>query len=366
MNPARAYCSAHEVVGNCVVAFTSAAVFSIAYMSIAGMLGWMVYKHRRFLPYHPIFLVFIGMILFLGSNTLSMLVFGTTLPSFIVGILRFFLPIHFLLVVLWMLFIIPKMSGSIVQAEAESSKYAALAREAADANKAKTDFLAIMSHELRTPLTAVIGFGELLAEEVGGELNSVQKDSVRRIQLAGQHLLGVIDQVLNFAKIESGHISCSTEVVNVCKLCTETVEIMRPMSIDRKLAFSIECSKALFISTDPQKLRQILTNLLHNSIKFTRAGSVVLEIMEVEDNVVFHVVDTGCGIPKEFQNRIFDKFWQVEQGLTRTAGGAGLGLAISKKFVQALGGTIYLHSEVGKGSRFTVVLPTNMPLALSA
>lgn len=238
------------------------------------------------------------------------------------------------------------------------------------ANKAKSDFLAVMSHELRTPLTATVGFGELLADGVLGELSKEQRDAVRRIQMSAQHLVGMIDQILDFSGIESGKILVKAEVVPVHRLCREVVDLIRPMVVDRKLNLLANVDKLLLMSTDPQKLRQILLNLMTNAVKFTTKGSVMLMAYKRDDQIVFQVSDTGIGIPVEYQEKIFEQFWQVRQGLTRNVGGAGLGLTICKRFVEALNGEIYLKSiseeehhdtNESPGSTFTVILPSNMP-----
>jgi PAS domain S-box-containing protein len=245
-------------------------------------------------------------------------------------------------------------------------------REAASkadaANKSKTEFLAVMSHELRTPLTAVIGFGELLYDEVLGPVNTDQRNAINRIQMSGTHLIGMIDTLLDFSGIEAGNVTVKPEVVNVNKLVTQVFEMMRPLSLQKNLQFDITCPKRLVMSTDPQKLRQILINLVGNSIKFTPQGRISIVVQEKNEKIAFRVSDTGIGIPPEAQDRVFEKFWQVRQGLTRNVGGAGLGLAIVKKFVELLGGDVYLNSieqlagdTRPSGSTFTVILASNMP-----
>jgi PAS domain S-box-containing protein len=238
------------------------------------------------------------------------------------------------------------------------------------ANKAKTDFLAVMSHELRTPLTAVVAFGELLAEGVYGDLNHDQADSIHRIRNAGTHLVSMIDQILNFSAIEEGRIVMRPETVNVCKLVNEVELLMSPLCRDKNLEMTVWCERRNpFIITDPQKLKQILINLLSNAIKFTDNGSISLTVEKVNNHFIkMQVSDTGIGIPEQHREKIFEKFWQVQQGLTRTAGGAGIGLAITKRFTELLGGKITVESTVktndeskAHGSTFTVTLPVNMP-----
>jgi PAS domain S-box-containing protein len=250
---------------------------------------------------------------------------------------------------------------------AQEALVSALER-AKQADEIKSDFLAVVSHELRTPLTGILGFGELLVDDVYGELTENQKDAVKRIQMCGTHLLGMIDQILDFSQIEGGRVDVKPEVCRVDKVVQQVADMVRPLSVGRNLNFDVECERALVISTDPQKLRQVLVNLLTNAVKFTQRGSVGISVKKIDQQkVVFSVTDTGIGIPEAYQDKIFEKFWQVKSGLTRNVNGAGLGLAIVKKFVTALGGDIYLTSSEGdagrpSGTTFTVILPINMPL----
>jgi PAS domain S-box-containing protein len=234
--------------------------------------------------------------------------------------------------------------------------------EAEAANQAKSDFLAIMSHELRTPLTAVVGYTELLADEVVGPVNETQRDHLARVRASSEHLLMLIEDILSFARIEAGREQVHLEEFGLAALLEQAAAIVRPLAEKKGLAFTLSGhdSRATMRS-DPQKVRQIMINLLANAVKFTSEGSVRLAARTYEDRVVFEVADTGPGIAGEHLERVFDAFWQVDQRITRKAGGTGLGLSVARQLARLLGGDVSVRSTIGQGSSFTVDLPLTVP-----
>jgi PAS domain S-box-containing protein len=234
--------------------------------------------------------------------------------------------------------------------------------EAEAANQAKSDFLAIMSHELRTPLTAVVGYTELLADEVVGPVNETQRDHLSRVRASSEHLLMLIEDILSFARIEAGREQVRIEEFGLAALLEQASVIVRPLAEKKGLGFKLHGhhSRAVMRS-DPQKVRQIIINLLANAVKFTAGGTVMLEATVVDDRVSFCVSDTGPGIAREHLERVFDMFWQVDQRITRKAGGTGLGLSVARQLARLLGGDVSVRSTMGEGSVFTVNLPLAAP-----
>lgn len=231
-------------------------------------------------------------------------------------------------------------------------------REALAASRAKSDFLARMSHELRTPLAAIIGYGELLSDGITGPINDEQKRQLARIRSSANHLLSIIDEILTLARMEAGKEKVEIRDVDVSELMDSVATMAEPLAAAKGLSFSIEVEpKGLSMRTDPVKLRQVLLNLLSNAVKYTDAGAITVR-SEAKDGVVnFHVSDTGVGVSEEHLEKIFEPFWQVEHTTTRRAGGTGLGLAVTRQFVDLLSGRIEVRSELGRGSTFTVSLP---------
>jgi signal transduction histidine kinase len=233
----------------------------------------------------------------------------------------------------------------------EASRHAALA-----ASKAKSEFLATMSHELRTPLHGILGYAELLAEEVARDPDA---SFVAAIRQSGEHLLRLVNDVLDLGRIEAGHMELNLEAVALSRLLRE-VESTHRASAELKaldLVFMLDPRLPESIQTDATKLKQLLNNLVHNAIKFTERGSVMLSARNDAGQVRFEVIDTGCGIPASAQERVFEKFVQVDSRLARGHAGTGLGLALVRELAGLLGATVRLESQPGKGSRFTVLLP---------
>ncbi len=230
---------------------------------------------------------------------------------------------------------------------------------AAEANKAKADFLAVMSHELRTPLNAISGYVDLMSLGVEGPLTEKQRISLTRIQLNEQHLLSLIDDVLSFAKIEAGRLKMDIQAVLVRDVSTSLEPLIAPELQKRELTFSCDpFSDRLRVRADPEKLRQILLNFLANAIKFTgQGGRVRLGAEPRGEFVRIWVSDTGIGIPGDQIAHVFEPFFQVERGPTRRYPGIGLGLAIARDLARAMGGEVQLDSTFGEGSTFSLILP---------
>jgi signal transduction histidine kinase len=227
------------------------------------------------------------------------------------------------------------------------------------ANQSKRDFLSIMSHELRTPLTAVMGYTDLLLEEVSGPLTAQQRVQLERVLASSRHLLGLIAEILSFAGLESGGDGAVAAEVRLPGLVQELGVLVEPAARERGLSFRVEWAPEVpaVLRTDPTKARQVLLNLLLNAVKFTPRGEVLLRIAADPASILFEVTDTGIGIEPAHLERIFDPFWQVEDATTREAGGAGIGLAVARRIARLLRGDITVASEPGRGSVFTLRLP---------
>lgn len=229
---------------------------------------------------------------------------------------------------------------------------------AAKANRAKADFLAVMSHELRTPLNAIAGYSEILALGLAGPLTEKQGDAVRRIQRSQEHLLSLIDDVLTFAKIEAGSSTLAPRAVRVSEAFEEVEPLVQPELLRKRITLNRGAAHGLLVHADPNKLRQILLNIVGNAIKFTGAGgSIVLGASRQDDTTVMTVTDTGIGVPADKLSQVFEPFFQVDTGKTREYSGVGLGLAIARDLARAMGGEISVESALGRGSVVSVVLP---------
>jgi signal transduction histidine kinase len=232
--------------------------------------------------------------------------------------------------------------------------------EAEEANRAKMQFLSTMSHELRTPLNAIAGYAELLETGIRGPLTEAQLTDVRRIQANQRHLLGLVESVLSYAKIEAGRIQFGLEDVSLASVLREVDGIITPLAEDKGVT-CVGCAPAvgddLTVYADADKLRQILVNLLANAIKFCGKGGRIEVLHRIAGaKVEIQVRDNGPGIAPEYLERIFEPFTQVDQGYTQTHGGTGLGLAISRELAHGMGGELSVESEVGRGSTFTLSL----------
>jgi PAS domain S-box-containing protein len=232
------------------------------------------------------------------------------------------------------------------------------------ASRMKSEFLATMSHELRTPINAMIGYNSLLREGLFGALTGKQEDALDRMKRAAEHLLSLVNDVLDLSRVEAGQIYLCAEEIDLRPFIEGLSESVRPLAIEKSLTYSVEVDPDLPpILTDGTRLRQVLLNLLSNAVKFTDAGSVALRAAPngTTDRVRIDVLDTGIGIDEAHRDSIFEQFTQADQSATRSRGGAGLGLAISRKLVRMMGGTLDLESTFGEGSTFSVELPLVPP-----
>jgi signal transduction histidine kinase len=231
--------------------------------------------------------------------------------------------------------------------------------EAEAANASKGQFLATMSHELRTPLNAISGYAELMQLEVHGPVTPQQHEDLERIKRSQRHLLSMVNDVLNFARLEAGSVQFDIDSFSVDEVLRTSQSLIGPQLRSRQLVYDyLPGSAMLMVRADRDKLQQIVLNLLSNAVKFTDHGGRITLAAEAEgDRVCIRVSDTGRGIPAEELEKIFEPFVQVDRGLTRTTEGTGLGLSISRDLARTMGGDLRVASEVGVGSTFTLCLP---------
>jgi len=229
-------------------------------------------------------------------------------------------------------------------------------RRLEEADKLKSEFLANMSHELRTPLNAIIGFTDLIKEGVYGKVNKNQYDKLDRIHRNANHLLNLINDILDLSKIEAGKMELYPEKFDLSSLIYEIKEEMEPLAKERGLDFITETDN-IDVYLDYRRLKQIVLNLVSNAIKFTKQGYVKIRTYQDEDNFYIEVEDTGIGIKEEKIEHIFEEFRQIDGSTTREFGGTGLGLSITKKLTELMKGKIEVKSEIDKGSVFRLIFP---------
>jgi PAS domain S-box-containing protein len=234
-----------------------------------------------------------------------------------------------------------------------------------EATKAKDQFLAVMSHELRTPINAIMGYSDLLDLGVKGQLNDDQRAMLNRVRETSRHLLGLINEVLDLAKIGAGRMDLVLAELDAGTVVERAAQQILPLAAAKGLRLSVDQppqqQRPLLARADETRLTQVIVNLLSNAVKFTSRGGVTIASRREGDDVVIQVQDTGSGIAPEEAERIFEEFYQVEGGLSRTSGGTGLGLAISRRFARLMGGDISVHSVPGDGSTFVLRLPAIAP-----
>jgi signal transduction histidine kinase len=239
---------------------------------------------------------------------------------------------------------------------------ARLYRAARDANELKTSFIATMSHELRTPLTAIIGFQELLVEGVSGPVSEGQKQPLQRIKVSAMRLLSLIEEILLFARLEAGEEVFRPETFPAKRAVDEVIAFASAMATEHNLTLREDrIEPGLALESDFAKVRQILTTLVTNALKFTPNGEVIIGAYAQDEGIVFEVRDTGIGIEAASIGRIFDPFWQADQTKSRRAGGSGLGLSVARRLVQLLGGEVRVDSIPSRGTTFRVWLPRSAP-----
>jgi len=230
--------------------------------------------------------------------------------------------------------------------------------QATDANRFKSQFLANMSHELRTPLSAILGFTELMADGIYGDVSPEVAEVLQRVEHNGRHLLALVNDVLDLSKIEAGRFELTIAEYSLPDLVHTAVETVESLAAEKNLTVSVEVPNNMTIGRgDEQRLSQVVLNLLSNAIKFTETGTVTVKAVENGENYIIAVSDTGPGISEAEQASIFDEFHQIDSSSTRKKGGTGLGLAIAKRLVEMHGGRITVNSRLGEGSTFSVIVP---------
>ena len=250
------------------------------------------------------------------------------------------------------------LAEELARRAATSIEHARLYETALIASQAKSDFLAVMSHELRTPLTTIMGYADLLLSGLADPLAERAELYVQRVRVAAWHLLGLIEQILVYARLEVGREEIHAERIALGDLLRDTAALIEPVAAERGIGFRIETADpTIVLETDITKIRQILLNLLGNAVKFTDVGEVILSAEGAEGGVRLTVRDTGIGIAQDYLDKVFDPFWQVDQSATRRVGGTGLGLSVSRRLARLLGGDVTVVSTPGEGTIFTVWLP---------
>ncbi|MBI1730371.1 HAMP domain-containing histidine kinase [Candidatus Acetothermia bacterium] len=224
------------------------------------------------------------------------------------------------------------------------------------ANQVKSEFLAVMGHELKTPLHAIRGYSQLMLEGIEGPVTPTQKEDLENIVQSSDHLRSLIDNILQFSKLESGQEMIHPESVEVSKIVEEAMKHVSVLAREKGIAVHASAN-GIRVYADETKLKQVLINLLSNALKYTKTGEVEVSTKKRRDEVLFAIKDTGIGIPEEMYEKIFEPFTQLDSSNTREWGGIGLGLSIVKKYVEMHGGKIWLESQVGKGTTFYFTIP---------
>jgi two-component system sensor histidine kinase/response regulator len=257
-----------------------------------------------------------------------------------------------------------RLSHHAAELEDQNREIAKKNLELAEASRMKSAFIANMSHELRTPLNAIIGFTGTLLMKLPGPLTADQDKQLITIRTSARHLLSLINDLLDMAKIEAGKVTLSLAPVQCQSLLAETVESLRPLAEQKRLALTLEMpAEPIVISSDRRALTQVVINLVNNAIKFTDQGSVKVALAQrVVDGAPvteFSVADSGAGIRAEDQGKLFEAFSQLDSTSTRHVEGAGLGLYLCRNLANLMGGSLVFSSEFGSGSTFTLRLPTD-------
>ena len=231
-------------------------------------------------------------------------------------------------------------------------------RDAEASSAAKSQFLAVISHELRTPLTGIIGYADLLTNGIMGALSEAQRTQLERIQAGAWHLVGIIDEILTFARLEAGREQVFAQAVELRALARQAIDMVEPVARQKGVTIALSSdAAAVDIRSDGGKITQVLLNLVGNAVKFTDCGRVDVNVTVDDAHAMVSVRDTGPGITSERLHHIFEPFTQGDSSTTRAKGGTGLGLSVSRRLANLLGGHLAVESQVGVGSTFTLVLP---------
>jgi len=322
---------------------------------------------RRLLPAALFSPVFLGIVRLAGESA------GIYETEFGVSLFAVSSILIFVVLVLWSARVLrntDKERVDLLALEQQARAHAEKARseaetaraEAERANNSKTDFLAVMSHELRTPLTAIMGYEELLSDGITGPVTEMQRQQLGRINASAHHLLGLIDEILTFARVDIGRERVRYESMSVNHTLADAAALVQPMANDKQITFVVEVlGEDQSIQTDGTKLRQMLVNLLSNGIKFTDKGEVRLSCGVNNSILEIQIADTGVGIAAENMEDVFEPFWQAEQSATRKTGGTGLGLSVTRKLARLLGGDVTVASRFGAGATFLLTVPMKAP-----
>jgi signal transduction histidine kinase len=231
-------------------------------------------------------------------------------------------------------------------------------RELEIASRHKSQFLANMSHELRTPMNAILGYTELIIDDIYGEVPESIRDILERVYQSGQHLLGLINAVLDLSRIEAGRLVFSIADYSMLEIVQTTFTAVESLATEKQLALNISVPPKMPPGKgDPQRITQVFLNLVGNAIKFTDSGEVGIQVTVADRAFTVAISDTGPGVALDDQQKIFEEFQQVDNSSTRQRGGTGLGLAISKRIIEMHGGRMWVESSLGKGSTFWFTLP---------
>jgi signal transduction histidine kinase len=347
-----------------------------AYVVISVALAWLVHRVRRDIPFSWVFVAF-GLFIVTCGITHFMSIVTLWHPVYwISGGMKVITAVASVATAIAMPFTVPPIVATVRDARLARERELAEARSIAlqeqnemlqaalaaaeSAHSAKTAFLRTMSHELRTPLNAILGYQQLMEAGISGPVTEEQRGQLQRIHRSATHLQTLVDDVLTIGRSEVAS-TLLIAAVDVRELVASAMEMVEGEARDKGVALTLGPVPDVTVHTDAGRLRQILINLLANAVKFTDAGAVTLTVEDSDSEVAFVVSDTGIGIDATDQDRIFDPFWQAEQTTTRTRGGSGLGLSVSRQLARLLGGDITLSSEQGRGSTFTLSLPVQRP-----
>ena len=234
-------------------------------------------------------------------------------------------------------------------------------REIEEANRHKSQFLANMSHELRTPLNAILGYTEMIADHIYGEVPEKIRDVLVRVQKSGRHLLDLINDVLDLSKIEAGRLTLSLNEYSMKEVVQTACTAVEPMVAEKKLSLEVALAPDLPIARgDERRITQVILNLVGNAVKFTEVGKIRVQVTASDGIFQVSVSDTGPGISEADQQKIFGEFAQADSSSTRKKGGTGLGLTIAKRIIELHKGRIWVESSLGKGSTFCFTLPVRI------
>lgn len=257
------------------------------------------------------------------------------------------------------------LAAQIAVAVENANQYAAQVQTSTklrEVDQLKSEFLASMSHELRTPLNSIIGFADVLLEGLDGDLNERMEEDVRLIRQSGDHLRGLIGDILDMSKIEAGRMDLRYEEIDIAQLANDVLATAAPLAQEKHLFLHLDIDDGVKpVQADRTRLRQVLWNIMGNAIKFTEKGSITVSVQAQQNHILCSVRDTGIGIKEEHAAVVFEQFRQIDGGLNRAAGGTGLGMPITKKLVELHGGEIWIESVFGQGSTFLFTIPYNPP-----